>query len=69
MNKIIVASIFAVVTMGCGTVSSVYSVSTPTTQSYEDYTRQVENPCDELPAHITRGQRPIVIDGVTYYCF
>lgn len=56
----------AVLTVGCG-ASSMAHTATPRTEAYS-----AGNPCNALPAHVTlaqHGNRPIVADGITYYCF
>lgn len=68
--------ILAVHLMGCGSAAIVGS-DTSTSLGYshsaddEVYAR-LHEACEHLPAHKTTsqmGNRPIVIDGVTFYCF
>lgn len=61
--------------MACG-VASTYSADTTTILASKDESgdlhAQLQEACENLPAHVTRsqlGNRPIVINGVTFYCF
>lgn len=66
--------ILVLLLVGCGTQSTQnMDTTTILSQSSEDdsYSKLAEM-CEHLPAHITRsqlGNRPIVVDGVSFYCF
>lgn len=67
MKNIVIGTLVVLSTMlvGCG-ASGFTSIARPHIEAYE-------NPgsvCDRMPAHRTRRvHTPIVVDGVSYFCF
>lgn len=59
-------SICFVILCGCaGGSKNYYETAMPRTESFVQ-----ENPCETYSAHKVRAQNhPIVIDGVSYFCF
>lgn len=65
---------FITSTTACAGAASVAPATEPAypVDSISEAHEQALAACEEEPAHITRaeyGNRPIIVDGVTVYCF
>lgn len=67
--RTIVALLVSLSLVGCG-ASSIHHTATPVTLASQgdDALERMQEVC-QLSAHVTRRQRPIVVDGVSFYCF
>jgi len=72
----LICLILGVYLMGCGT-STIHSIDSTTILGTEETSEDalyehLREACEHLPAYRTRsvlGNRPIVIDGISFYCF